>query len=364
MDTCVQARGDIMAMKRFIDITDFTREELRETLNQITYLSTNASIYAKELEGKVIALAFYEENLLVENSFRCAVAKMGGSVISFRHIEGMSLKDEALSLSAVCDAIVVYHPLQGAARAFSMYATVPVINAGDGGRAFPVRTLADVSSIWLEKKHVSNMRIGFLGDFSDNACVKNLLQCMNLYKGNEFSFISVNGKPLSDDYVALIDKREKLFSVYDNLFDVLPELDVLYLTRVDKSMFDSEIMYESRKHNFTLDERMLLAAKQELLIMHAFPRGEELDSSVDSDPRASYIKNMSVFTLACQISLIKTVTNKASRNIIPSFDVETHDEICKNEKCITNEQTYLPHLYHELSDGRMICKYCSKELKK
>lgn len=353
-----------MAMNRLIDITDFTREELRETLNQITFLSTNASIYAKELEGKSVALAFYEDNLLIENGFRSAIAKMGGTVIPFRHIDGMTLRDEAISLSAVADAIVVYHPMQGAARAFSMYATVPVINAGDGGRAFPVRTLADISTIWLDKKHVSNMKIGFLGDFSDNACVKNLLQCLNLYKGNEFSFVSVNGKPISDNYVALIDKREKFFSVFDNLFDVLPELDVLYITKTDKSMFDSEIMYESRKYNFILDERMLLAAKQDLLIMHAFPRGEELDASVDSDPRAKYIKNMSVFTLACQIALIKTMSNKLGKKIIPLFEEESHDEICKNDKCITNEQVYLPHLYHELQDGRLICKYCSQELKR
>lgn len=352
-----------MAMKRFIDITDFSREELRETLNQITYMKSNSSVYNKEFDGKTVVNAFYKQNQITESSFTAAVAKMGGTPISFQHIDGMSLRDEARVMSSVADAIVINHPKKGAARALSMYANVPVVNAGDGERAFPVRTLADISTIWLEKNHVSNMKVGFLGDFSDNSCVKGLLQCLNLYKGNEFYFVSVNGKPLSDDYVALMDKREKDFVVFDNLFEILPELDVLYMTKVDKSSFDSEIMYESRKHNFILDERMLLAAKPDLLIMHSFPRGEELNESVDADARARYFKNMNVFMDACKIALIKTVSNKTGRTIEPSFEAETHEECCNNPDCITSEEKYLPQLFHELQDGRLICKYCSQELK-
>lgn len=353
-----------MAMKRFIDITDFSREELRETLNQFSFVKENSSVYANELKGKTVINAFFEENNFVRTAFSAVAARTGGTAISYKHTDGRSLKDEVMEMSAFGDAIVLSHPKKGAARAASLYATVPVINAGDGKRAYPVRTLADIASVWMEKKHVSNMKIGFLGDFSDNAQVKNLLQCLNLYNGNEFFFISVNGKPLADDYVALMDKRAKPFVVFDNLFDILPELDVLYMTKVDKTCFDSEIMYESRKHNFTLDERMLMVAKSDLLIMHSFPRGEELDMSVDSDPRAKYFKLFNYFNDACLISLIKTVSNKPGRNIVPPYEAPTHDFCCGKEDCITSTESYLPALFHETQDGKLICKYCMQELKR
>ena len=209
-----------MAMKRFIDITDFSREELRETLNQFSFVKENSSVYANEMKGKTIVNAFFEENNFTEASFCTVAARTGGSAVSYKHTQGRSLKDEVMEMSAFGDAIVLSHSKKGAARAASLYATIPVINAGDGKRAYPVRTLSDIASVWMEKKHVSNMKIGFLGDFSNNAQVKNLLQCLNLYNGNEFFFVSVNGKPLSDEYVALMDKRDKPFIVFDNLFDI------------------------------------------------------------------------------------------------------------------------------------------------
>lgn len=353
-----------MAMNKFIDITDFSREELRETLNQISYIRDNRSIYANDLAGKTVATAFYGDESLSQKAFCSAVAHMGGTAVSYGDLKDVSLKDAVLSMCAVNDAIVIDHPLKGASRAASLYASVPVINAGDGGRAYPVRTLADIAQVWVDKKHVSNMKIGFLGDFSNNACVKGILQCLNLYKGNEFYFISVNGKPLNDDYIALMDKREKPFVVFDNLFDILPELDVLYMTPVDKASFDSEIMYEARKHNFTLNERMLMTAKPDLLVMHPFPRGEELDMSVDADPRAGYFKGQEMFMVACKAVFSKTVSQKVGKNVTPSWEEPTHDCVCGKADCITSTEKYLPPLFKETSDGRLICKYCNGELEK
>ena len=352
-----------MALKRFIDITDFTREELRETLNQLAFIKDNKSIYANELKGKTIVNAFFEANPFVESAYHNTASRAGGTAIPFHHTSGVSLKDEVMQMSALGDAIVLSHPKKGAARAASLYSTIPVINAGEGGRAYPVQTLADLASVWLEKKHVSNMKVGFLGDFTDNAFSRCLLQCLNLYNGNEFYFISVNGKPLSQAYVSLMDKRDKPFEVFDNLFDILPKLDILYVTKVDKSNFENEIMFESRKHNFVLDERMLMVAKPDLMIMHPFPRGVELDFSVDTDPRAKYFKLLNYFNDACLISIIKTVSNKPGRFIEPCFEEATHEAFCGREDCITSEEAYLPPLFHETSEGKLICKYCMQEIK-
>mgnify|MGYP002512758299 CR=1 FL=1 len=204
------------------------------------------------------------------------------------------------------DAIVISHNKKGAARAASLYATVPVINAGDGGRAYPVKTLSDFSSVWIEKKHVSNMKIGFLGDFTDNVLVKNLLQCLNLYKGNEFYFVSVNGKPLSEDYVNIMDKREKDFVVYDNLFEILPELDVLYMTRVQKERFFNEEDYIRLKDFYILDKKKMELAKEDMLVLHPLPRVNEISVEVDSDPRAAYFRQVQ-YGVYVRMALILTL---------------------------------------------------------
>lgn len=353
-----------MSMDRFLDITDFSREGLREALNVMSFIKDNRGAYSKDLEKKVVVNAFFGNDRNSKSAFSSATVKMGGVPVDFQLQPNETLKDAVMAMSSFGDAIVLSHNKKGAARAASLYATVPVINAGDGGRSYPVKTLSDFSSVWVEKKHVSNMKIGFLGDFSDNVLVKNLLQCLNLYKGNEFYFVSVNGKPLGEDYVSIMDKREKDFAVYDNLFEILPELDVLYMTEVKKESFESEIMYEARKHNFTLDERMLLAAKEDLIILHQFPRGEELDASVDSDHRAKYFDGFNRYVDACMAIFSKTMSNRAGKKVKSQFEEDTHDDFCGKEDCITSTEKYLPKLFYETADGRLFCKYCGQELKK
>lgn len=353
-----------MQMERFIDITDFSREGLREALNVMTFIKENKTAYSRDLEKKIVVNAFCVDDRNSKSAFSSATVKMGGVPMDFTINPNETLKDAVKAMSSFGDAIVLSHNKKGAARAASLYSTVPVINAGDAGRAYPVKTLSDFSSIWVEKKHVSNMKIGFLGDFSDNVLVKHLLQCLNLYKGNEFYFISVNGKPLPEDYITIMDKREKDFVVYDNLFEILPELDVLYMTEVKKEHFESEIMYEARKHNFTLDERMLLAAKEDLIILHPFPRGEELPASVDDDARAKYFSGFDRYIDACMAILSKTMSNRAGKKIKSQFEEDTHNEFCGKEDCITSVEKYLPKLFYETADGRLFCKYCGQELEK
>lgn len=351
-------------MKHFLDITDFSREGLREMLNVMNYIKENRGAYSRDLERNVIINAFFKPDRDTKTAFSSAIVKMGGTPVDFEYNLNETLRDAVANMSAYGDAIVFSHNKKGAARAASLYATVPVINAGDGGRAYPVKTLSDFSSVWVEKKHVSNMKIGFLGDFTNNILVKNLLQCLNLYKGNEFYFISVNGKPLSEDYINIMDRREKDFAVYDNLFEILPELDVLYMTEVKKESFDSEIMYEARKHNFILDERMLLAAKPDLIILHQFPRGEELDVSVDADSRAKYFAGFNRYVDSCIAILSKLTKSRMGRALQPDFEESTHEEYCGKEDCITSDEKYLPRLFYETADGRLFCKYCGQELVK
>lgn len=353
-----------MTMDRFLDITDFSREGLREALNIMTFIKENKTAHSRDLEKKIVANAFCVDDRNSKAAFSSATVKMGGVPVDFTIGINETLKDAVKAMSAFGDVIVMSHSKKGAARAAALYATVPVINAGDGGRAYPVKTLSDFASVWVEKKHVSNMKIGFLGDFSNNTPVKHFLQCLNLYNGNEFYFISVNGKPLPADYVSVMDKREKDFVVYDNLFEILPELDVLYMTEVKKEHFESEIMYEARKHNFILDERMLLAAKEDLIILHPFPRGEELPGSVDDDARAKYFSGFDRYVDACMAILSKTMSSRAGKKVRDQFEEDTHDAFCGKEDCITSDEKYLPKLFYETADGRLFCKYCGQELKR
>lgn len=353
-----------MAMKKFLDITDFSRDGLREVLNLVAFIRENQEPYKAELSGRSVITAFFDGDRNSELAFKTAAVRMGGHTFSFEHKDGESLKDEVLTMSSCGDIIVLNHPKKGAARAASLYSQIPVINAGDGGRAYPVKTLSDFASVWAYKSHISNMKIGFLGDFSNNALVRGLLQCLNIYKGNEFYFISVNGKPVSDDYVNIMDRRDKPFTVYDNLFDILPELDVLYMTEVKKESFATPIMYESRKHNFVLDERLLLTAKPDLAVLHELPRGVELDESVDGDSRIKCFDEMNTLVFSSMAALLKTVTNRTGRLIKPDYEESTHDFHCGREDCITSTENYLPDLFHELQDGTLVCKYCGHRFNK
>ena len=351
----------LFCMKRFIDITDFTREELREAINLVTFVNGNQHVYNKEMSGRILVNAFYTEDRNAQMAFTTAATRMGGSHFDFSCNENESLKDAVKTMSSCGDVIVLNHPKKGAARAASLYSTIPVINAGDGGRAYPVKTLADISAIWMTKKHVSNMKVGFVGDFNNNPLVRGLLQCLNIYKGNEFFFVSVNGKPITDDFINIMDRREKPFVVYDNLLEPLSELDVLYMTKIEKSSFTSNIQYGSRKHKFILDERLLLTAKPDLAILHQLPRGEEIDMSVDSDSRAKYFDLLNYNVDAAMAIILKLITKRTGRLIKPCEEEATHDFKCNKDDCITSTEDYLPPLFHETENGEYICKYCGQK---
>lgn len=348
-------------MKKFVDITDFTREELREAINLVSFIKDNQHMYTKEMEKRTLVTAFYEDDRNAKMTLATATTRMGGAHFEFSPKEGETLKDAVMAMSSCGDLIALKHPKKGAARAASLYATVPVINAGDGDRAYPVKALADISSVWIEKKHVSNMKIGFVGDFSNNALVRGLLQCLNIYKGNEFYFISANGEPITDDFISIMDKRDKPFVVYDNLAEPLPELDVLYFTEIKKESFKSSIQYNARKHCFVLDERMLLTAKPDLAVLHQFPRGEEIDLTVDSDPRAKYFNMLNYNVYAAMAVIVKLVTKRTGRLIKPCYEEATHDFKCCKDDCITSVEDYLPPLFHENAEGELICKYCGQK---
>ena len=261
-----------MQKQDFVTIADMSKEEILYLLDMAEEFERHPN--RELLKGRVVATLFFEPSTRTRLSFETAVNRLGGRVIGFSDAsttsssKGETLKDTIKMVSNYVDLIIMRHYLEGAARYASEVTDTPVINAGDGGRAYPVRTLADIAQVWVDRKHVSNMKIGFLGDFSNNACVKGILQCLNLYKGNEFYFISVNGKPLSDEYIALMDKREKPFVVFDNLFDILPELDVLYMTRIQRERFADRDEYERLKDSYVLTLEKLDLAKPDLAILH------------------------------------------------------------------------------------------------
>lgn len=351
-----------MAMTRFLDITDFSRAELKETLNLMSFLKDSPASYASECAGRSVLTAFFAPDRNAEAAFHAATVRLGGQAFSFAPTEGETLKDTVLTMSSCGDVIVLNHPKKGAARAASLYADVPVINVGDGNRAQPVRTLADFSSVWALKNHISNMKVGFLGDLNSNALIHGLVQCLSLYNGNEFIFISVNGRELPKELAMVLSRRERPFTIYRNLFDILPQLDVLYMTKLEPASFDSETDYEAKKRDFILDSRLLTTAKKSLVILHDLPRGEELPVSVDSDPRAGYFAQLDHLTEGAMAALIKVVKGRSGKRVKP-LEYEECDGFCGNDDCITSTEPYLPTLFHETADGRVVCDYCGGEMK-
>ncbi len=354
-------------MRHLIDILELSVEELDSLIKTACDIIENPDKYAHKCAGKKLATLFFEPSTRTRLSFEAAMYELGGNVLTMADAssssaaKGESVADTAKMISCYADIIAMRHPKEGAPLVAANNASIPVINAGDGDRAYPVKTLADISSVWIEKNHISNMKIGFVGDFSNNALVRGLLQCLNIYKGNEFYFISANGKPIPDDFISIMDKRDKPYVVYDNLAEPLPELDVIYFTEVKKESFKSAIQYGARKHCFSLDERLLLTAKPELVILHQFPRGVEIDMSVDSDPRAKYFDALNYNVDAAMAIIQKLISKRKGRLIKPCYEEATHDFKCLKDDCITSTEDYLPPLFHENAEGELVCKYCGQK---
>lgn len=286
-------------MKSLIDIIDLTPEEIDEMIDVACDIIDNPSKYADSCKGKKLATLFFEPSTRTRLSFEAAMYELGGNVIGFSEAnsssaaKGESVADTAKTISCYADIIAMRHPKEGAPYVASKNATIPVINAGDGGHNHPTQTLADLLTIYREKGGFDNLTIGFCGDLKFGRTVHSLINAMSRYSGIKVVLISPEELKVPS-YVKknVLVPNNIPYVQTTNLEEVMPQLDVLYMTRVQRERFFNEEDYLRLKDSYILDMNKLKNAKPDLCIMHPLPRVNEISVAVDSDPRACYFKQV------------------------------------------------------------------------
>ncbi|HZK69692.1 MAG TPA: aspartate carbamoyltransferase [Paludibacter sp.] len=282
-----------MKNNSLVSISDYSKEEILAILDSAADFEANPN--RKTLDGKVIATLFFEPSTRTRLSFETAVVRLGGSIIGFSDAatssssKGETLNDTILMVSCYADAIVMRHPLEGAARFASEVAPVPIINAGDGSNQHPSQTLLDLYSILKTQGTLENLTICLVGDLKYGRTVHSLIMAMSHFQPT-FKFIAPDELKMPDEYKVFCDKNNIAYTEVNELTDNFNDSDILYMTRVQKERFQDLMEYERVKNVYTLKNDMLANSKPNLRILHPLPRVTEIDPDVDSNEKAYYFR--------------------------------------------------------------------------
>ena len=286
-------------MRSLIDIVDLSEAELDELIATANDIMAHPEAYADRCRGKKLATLFFEPSTRTRLSFEAAMYELGGNVIGFSEAnsssaaKGESLADTAKTISCYADIIAMRHPKEGAALVAANNASVPVINAGDGGHCHPTQTLADLLTIHREKGRFTDMTVGFCGDLKFGRTVHSLIHALSRYTGIKIVLISPEELKLPS-YIKkdVLQKNGIPYTQTTDLSEAMPQLDILYMTRVQRERFFNEEDYLRLKDSYILQPKKLENAKPDLCIMHPLPRVNEISVAIDDDPRACYFKQV------------------------------------------------------------------------
>ena len=286
-------------MRHLIDSLDLSVAETQEILDLADRIAADLAAYAHCADGKILATLFYEPSTRTRLSFETAMLNLGGRTLGFVGAEqcsatkGETVADTARVVSCYADIIAMRHPKEGAPLRASMYSKIPVINAGDGGHNHPTQTMIDLLTIRQRKGRLDHLKVGFCGDLKFGRTVHSLVNSLVRYPGNEFYFISPEELKVPDYLVEdTLKPANAPYHEVTGLEDTLPELDVLYMTRVQKERFFNEEDYIRLKDIYILDQEKLNLAKADMPVLHPLPRVDEIAPEVDADPRAAYFQQV------------------------------------------------------------------------
>ncbi len=286
-------------MRSLIDIGDLTVEEIDGLIATAEDIIKDPDKYAQKCRRKKLATLFYEPSTRTRLSFESAMIELGGSVIGFSEAQsssaskGESVADTARVISCFADIIAMRHPMEGAPRVAAMNASIPVINAGDGGHNHPTQTLTDLLTIKREKGRLDHMTVGCCGDLKFGRTVHSLLEAMSRYEGVDFVLISPEELKVPEHVrTDILNAGHVKYRETESLLEAMPELDVLYMTRVQRERFISEADYVRLKDTYILTPDKLETAKKDMSILHPLPRVNEISVAIDRDPRACYFRQV------------------------------------------------------------------------
>ena len=300
-------------MRHLMSPLDFSVEELDQLLNLAHDIELHPEKYAHACDGKKLATLFYEPSTRTRLSFEAAMLNLGGSVLGFSSAasssasKGESVSDTIRMISCYADICAMRHPKEGAPMVASMASSIPVINAGDGGHQHPTQTLTDLLTIRSLKGLLDHFTIGLCGDLKFGRTVHSLVRALSRYEGVNFIFISPEELKVPD-YIKedVLEANNIPYQEAERIEDVMPELDVLYMTRVQKERFFNEEDYVRLKDFYILNNQKMKLAKDDMIVMHPLPRVNEISVEVDKDPRAAYFRQVQ-YSVYARMALILTL---------------------------------------------------------
>ena len=299
-------------MRHLMNPLDFTVEELDQLFVLAGDIEKNREKYAHACDGKKLATCFYEPSTRTRLSFESAMLNLGGSVIGFSDAgsssasKGESVSDTIRVISCFADICAMRHPKEGAPMVAASHSSIPVINAGDGGHQHPTQTLTDLMTIRSLKGRLSDFTIGLCGDLKFGRTVHSLINALVRYPGIRFLFISPEELRIPDYITDMLKEKNIPYEEKIRLEDVMGDLDLLYMTRVQKERFFNEEDYVRLKDFYILDEAKMKLAKPDMIVLHPLPRVNEISVEVDDDPRAAYFRQVQ-YGVYVRMALIMTL---------------------------------------------------------
>ncbi len=352
-------------MKHLINILDLSVEEIDRLIAVADDMIARPEAYLNACRGKILATLFFEPSTRTRLSFESAMLSLGGSVLGFSEAssssaaKGESVADTISVVNGYADVIAMRHPKEGAPYVAAMRAEIPVINAGDGGHYHPTQTLTDLLTIHHEKGHFDGLTVGLCGDLKFGRTVHSLIGAMARYPGVRFVLISPPELRLPDfvteEYLSGIEYR-----VSESLDDVIGELDILYMTRIQKERFSSEEEYLRLKDSYILTEEKMAMAKADLTVMHPLPRVNEISTAVDRDPRAAYFRQAK-YGKFIRMALILDLLGRLEEQAPEDPREYRGDLTCQNPRCIGTTEQELPPRFFRTEQGVYRCAYCEAE---
>lgn len=360
-------------MRSLIDILDLSSAEIDGLIKTADDIIGNPTEYSEKCRGKKLATLFFEPSTRTRLSFEAAMYELGGNVLGFSEAssssvaKGESLADTARIVSGYADIIAMRHPKEGAPLVAAEKSFVPVINAGDGGHNHPTQTLADLYTIKRECGRLDNLTVGLCGDMKFGRTVHSLIAALSRYENIKFVLVSPEALRLPE-YVKrdILEANNAEYEETSELDSVLPELDILYMTRIQKERFSDPEEYERFKDSYILTSEKLKNAKEKLCVMHPLPRVNEISVEVDDDPRACYFRQ-ALYGKYMRMALILFLLDEKQQNSVhfETDQILSGDFICKNPNCITATERGIPRLFRltDKKSGIYRCVWCENRVK-
>ena len=353
-----------MDVRHLISAEDISVKWFMELYGTCKDMIEKPERYVDACHGKVMASLFFEPSTRTNFSFQTAMMRLGGNVFGFSDpsgtavAKGESLADTIRMVSAYADAVVMRSPLEGAAFAGSLYSEVPLINAGDGGHMHPTQTLTDLTTICEKRGGVERLNIGFCGDLKNGRTVHSLALALAQFPNIQFTLIAPRELAMPPYVLTMLREKGQKYVEVTSLESTIPQLDVLYMTRIQKERFADPLEYERNRGLYILTRRKLERAKRDLLVMHPLPRVDEISPDVDSDPRAVYFAQAR-YGMFIRMALLFRLCHMPRETCPEAY--EPTPPLCINPRCVTQGEIYLPNRSHTI-DGQAVCSYCDKPL--